>query len=127
MIQVFNAVNLGQIFAVAVIASAIWWQSDSVSDIAGALFFISIQQAFNGLNVSARPSHPVRFPFLSLSLARALDRSLGEKSIMLRFCFRLVVARPRLPLKATARPGYRVSRLGTACPGYRISRLPHVY
>ena len=53
MIQVFNAVNLGQIFAVAVIASAIWWQSDSVSDIAGSLFFISIQQSFNGLNVSA--------------------------------------------------------------------------
>lgn len=50
--QVFNAVNLGQIFMVAVIASAIWWQSDNVADIAGTMFFISIQQSFNGLNVS---------------------------------------------------------------------------
>lgn len=58
--EVFNAVNLGQIFAVAVIASAIWWQSDSVSDIAGALFFISIQQAFNGLNTSMRVFPPER-------------------------------------------------------------------
>ena len=49
--QVFNSVNLGQIFVIAVIASAIWWQSENVSDIAGAMFFISIQQAFNGLNV----------------------------------------------------------------------------
>lgn len=80
MIQVFNAVNLGQIFAVAVIASAIWWQSDSVSDIAGSLFFISIQQSFNGLNVSAVPSHPVL-----LSLSRARDRRLGESSILLAF------------------------------------------
>lgn len=49
--QVFNSVNLGQIFVIAMIASAIWWQSENVSDIAGAMFFISIQQAFNGLNV----------------------------------------------------------------------------
>eukprot|EP00904_Undaria_pinnatifida_P003908 jgi/Undpi1/13518/HiC_scaffold_8.g03177.m1 len=58
--EVFNAVNLGQIFAVAVIASAIWWNSDSVSDIAGTLFFISIQQAFNGLNTSMRVFPPER-------------------------------------------------------------------
>lgn len=58
--QVFNAVNLGQIFVIAVIASAIWWQSDNVSDIAGAMFFISIQQAFNGLNTSMRVFPPER-------------------------------------------------------------------
>ena len=99
--------NLGQIFAVAVIASAIWWQSDSVSDIAGSLFFISIQQAFNGLNVSAaRPSHPVRFSPCSVSLAR--DRRLEEKSIVLRLLF---LGLPHVP-------SYR--------PGYRMSSLPHV-
>lgn len=118
MIQVFNAVNLGQIFAVAVIASAIWWQSDSVSDIAGALFFISIQQAFNGLNVSSRPSHPVRFPFY-LSLSRAHDRSLGEKSIMLRFF--LLGCRASQVTALSRLPRDRV----IACPGYRMSGLPH--
>ncbi len=58
--QVFNAVNLGQIFVIAMTASAIWWQSDNVSDIAGAMFFISIQQAFNGLNTSMRVFPPER-------------------------------------------------------------------
>ncbi|CAN0407440.1 unnamed protein product, partial [Scytosiphon promiscuus] len=58
--KVFNSVNLGQIFMIAVIASAIWWQSDNVADIAGSMFFISIQQAFNGLNTSMRVFPPER-------------------------------------------------------------------
>eukprot|EP00903_Cladosiphon_okamuranus_P006188 g6085.t1 len=58
--EVFNSVNLGQIFMIAVIASAIWWQSENVSDISGAMFFISIQQAFNGLNTSMRVFPPER-------------------------------------------------------------------
>eukprot|EP00752_Nemacystus_decipiens_P017531 g15711.t1 len=58
--EVFNSVNLGQIFVIAMIASAIWWQSENVSDIAGAMFFISIQQAFNGLNTSMRVFPPER-------------------------------------------------------------------
>lgn len=51
--QVFNAVNLGQILMIAVIASAIWWQSDNVGDIAGTMFFVSMQQSVIGINVSA--------------------------------------------------------------------------
>ncbi|CAM9153959.1 unnamed protein product [Scytosiphon promiscuus] len=58
--EVFNSVNLGQIFMIALIASAIWWQSDNVADIAGSMFFISIQQAFNGLNTSMRVFPPER-------------------------------------------------------------------
>lgn len=50
--QVFNVVNLGQILMIAVIASAIWWRSDNVGDIAGAMFFVSIQQSVIGINVS---------------------------------------------------------------------------
>lgn len=58
--EVFNTVNLSQIFMVAVIASAVWWQSDNVSDLAGAMFFISIQQSFNGINTSMRVFPPER-------------------------------------------------------------------
>ncbi|CAB1099125.1 ABC [Ectocarpus sp. CCAP 1310/34] len=58
--EVFNSVNLTQIFVVAMMASAIWWQSENVSDIAGTMFFISIQQAFNGLNTSMRVFPPER-------------------------------------------------------------------
>eukprot|EP00904_Undaria_pinnatifida_P003909 jgi/Undpi1/13519/HiC_scaffold_8.g03178.m1 len=49
--EVFNVVNLGQILMIAVIASAIWWRSDNVGDIAGAMFFVSIQQSVIGINV----------------------------------------------------------------------------
>lgn len=51
--QVFNAVNLGQILMIAVIASAMWWQSDNVGDIAGTMFFVSMQQSVIGINASA--------------------------------------------------------------------------
>ena len=50
--QAFNAVNLGQLFVLAVIVSSIWWQSDSIADKAGTLFFVSFQQSLHGLNVS---------------------------------------------------------------------------
>lgn len=58
--QVFNSVNLGQIFMTAVIASAIWWQSNNVADISGSMFFVSLQQSFNGLNTSMRIFPPER-------------------------------------------------------------------
>lgn len=74
--QVFNAVNLGQIFMVAAVASAIWWQSESVADVAGAMFFVSIQQSFNGLNV--RASLAENLTLLLSSLALVVQGSRGN-------------------------------------------------
>ncbi|KAG5177382.1 ATP-binding cassette superfamily [Tribonema minus] len=48
--EVFSGVNIFQILAVAVIASAVWFQSNNISDITGVFFFISIQQSFNALS-----------------------------------------------------------------------------
>ena len=47
--EVFNKVNCFNIFAVALIASMVWWQSNSVADIIGCCFFCNIQQCFNTL------------------------------------------------------------------------------
>lgn len=50
-VQVFNAVNLGQMFMLAVVVSGVWWQSDNVIDRAGTMFFISLIQSITGANV----------------------------------------------------------------------------
>eukprot|EP00953_Heterococcus_sp_UTEX-ZZ885_P034672 17935-Heterococcus_DN1.PRE.4 len=47
--EAFSAVNIFQILAVAIIASAVWWQSNNIRDTTGVFFFISIQQSFNAL------------------------------------------------------------------------------
>mmetsp|Transcript_10082 Transcript_10082/g.15181 ORF Transcript_10082/g.15181 Transcript_10082/m.15181 type:complete len:661 (+) Transcript_10082:84-2066(+) len=52
--EVFTGANIFQIMAVAIIASALWWQSDNVSDITGVFFFISIQQSFNAMSLVMR-------------------------------------------------------------------------
>lgn len=48
--EAFSIVNIGQIIAVCIIASAVWWQSSSIKDINGVLFFVSLQQGFNALS-----------------------------------------------------------------------------
>jgi hypothetical protein len=47
-------VSIGQTLGVAAIASAIWFQSQSVEDQLGALFFLMLQQSFNILNAVVR-------------------------------------------------------------------------
>jgi hypothetical protein len=48
--EAFSAVNIFQILAVAIIASAVWWQSNNIRDTTGVFFFISIQQSFNAVS-----------------------------------------------------------------------------
>ena len=52
--DVFNAVNVFQILAVAVIAACLWSGSTAVQDIIGVLFFVNIQQSFNAQNTVLR-------------------------------------------------------------------------
>ena len=47
--EAFSMVNIFQILAVAIIASAVWWKSTNIKDVTGVFFFISIQQSFNAL------------------------------------------------------------------------------
>ena len=52
--DVFNKVNMFQVLCITAIASMVWWQSKSVEDITGVIFFMNIQQSFSTMQAVIR-------------------------------------------------------------------------